>query len=105
MFIDNLLKILDERKIKKSELCKKTNIPKTNINNWENGSQPALDKVIKIAEELNVTIDYLVYGEEKKQTSKLEKLYNKASTADKHIIDLILEKYEDTEKSSNTKIG
>lgn len=105
MFIENLLKILEERKIKQNEICKKVNIPKTSINNWKNGSQPALDKVVKIAKELDVTIDYLVYGKEKQHKSELDMLYEKASEEDKQIVNLALAKYKEMGKSSNTKIG
>mgnify|MGYP000045704054 CR=1 FL=1 len=103
MFIDNLMKILKERNIKQSELCEKANIPKSNINHWKNGTQPTIDKVIKIAEILNVSIDYLIYGEEKE--SRLEKLYNMATKDEQKIIDIMLEKYEHQGTSSNYRIG
>ena len=76
---------------------------KSNINHWKNGTQPTIDEVIKIAEILNVSIDYLIYGEEKE--SRLEKLYNMATKDEQKIIDIMLEKYEHQGTSSNYRIG
>lgn len=103
MFIENLLNLLKLKGIKQVELCKKIDIPKTSINNWKNGSMPSIETANKIAKELNVTLDYLVNGEEKE--SRLERLYNMATKDEQKIIDIMLEKYEHQGTSSNYRIG
>lgn len=90
MFIDNLLNILKREKITPAELCKRTGLHKSCISHWKSGSKPTMDKVVKIANELDVSLDYLVLGE---RNSKLEMLYDKASEDDKKIIDILLNKY------------
>lgn len=105
MFIKNLENAMERNKTNKSQLAHKTNISKSSFKKWENGSSPRFDTVIKIAEELNTSLNYLAYGEERENISELERKYNKASKEDRKVIDLILSKYDESGKSSTTKIG
>lgn len=59
--LDNLYKVMNERKISSSKLAKDNNISTGNISDWKMGrSNPKTDTLIKIADYLNVSIDYLV---------------------------------------------
>lgn len=53
-FIDNLIKILEERNITAYKLCKDLDLPKNSLNNWKYGSYPTIDKVEKIITYLNI---------------------------------------------------
>lgn len=103
MFFENLEKAIKRKNTNKAQVAKKINIAKSNFKAWEEGSSPKFETVIKIAEELDVSLDYLAYGEEK--DSRLEKLYKKATKEEQKIIDIILEKYEHQGESSDYKIG
>lgn len=96
MFFKNLEKAIKKNNTNKSQIAQKLNISKSSFKKWEEGSSPKFETVIKIAEELNVSLEYLAYGEEKE--SRLEKLYNMATKDEQKIIDIMLEKYE---KSGN----
>lgn len=103
MFFENLEKAIKRKNTNKAQIAKKLNIAKSNFRAWEGGSSPKFETVIKIAEELDVSLDYLAYGEEK--DSRLEKLYKRATKDEQKIIDIMLEKYEHQGESSDYKIG
>lgn len=92
MFVDNLLNLLDEKEMTSAELCRRINIPKSSINNWKRGSSPSIDTVKNIANELEVSIDYLINGEVTE--GQIDKLYSKATSDERKIINMILNKYK-----------
>lgn len=60
-FGKNLKKILKERKIKQETFFKDLNLSSSNISYWsKENNYPQLEVIIKIANYLNVSIDYLV---------------------------------------------
>lgn len=59
-------KLRDEKGYKDADISRLTGISKPTLSDWKRGiSSPKHDKLIKIAECLGVTIDYLITGEEK----------------------------------------
>ena len=59
--IDNILRIIKEKKTTKYRVTKDCNLPSNIFTFWENGRQkPSLDALIKIADYFNVSLDYLV---------------------------------------------
>lgn len=75
MFFDNLTKICEEQNIKLTPLLTKLNLSKGNINKWRNGSSPTGEVLIKLADSLGCSIDYLLDRTEniqENQTTKIE---------------------------------
>ena len=69
-FIERLEKRLKFRNVSKSELAEKIGIRRPTISEWKkNGSIPAADICLKIAEYLGTTVEYLVTGKEKEPGS------------------------------------
>lgn len=69
-FIERLEKRLKFRNVSKSELAEKIGIRRPTISEWKkNGSIPAADICLKIAEYLGTTVEYLVTGKEKESGS------------------------------------
>lgn len=102
---DNLLKI---NGITRNKLSKELNISTSTIQSWYNGSEPSLDKVKKISDYFNISIDSLV-GKKFLYTYKETKLieaYRKLDDNTKIAIDTLL-KINQTEnlKSLTSKIG
>ncbi len=61
----NLKLIREELGISQKELAEKLNVSPTNIYNYEKGrTQPSIEWIIKIADALNVTTDYLLGRED-----------------------------------------
>lgn len=59
-------KIRDLRGFKDSDVAKGTGITKSTFSDWKSGrSNPKREKLLKIASFLNVSVDYLMTGEEK----------------------------------------
>jgi len=57
----NLKGIREELNISQKDLSLKLNVSPTNIYNYENGrTEPSIDMLIKIADALNVSVDYLI---------------------------------------------
>lgn len=66
--IDRIENIMEEKKIKQSDLVKKLEVGKTTINSWfSKKSDPKAEYIMKIAELLEVSVEYLLTGEEPKQ--------------------------------------
>ena len=72
-FRENLREAIDYSGLEQKELAHKANISLRNIDNYlrENASIPAADKAVRIAQALDVTVEYLVTG-----NSSPEKNYN-----------------------------
>ena len=59
-------RLLDERHLTPYKVHKATGISTATLSDWKNGkSTPKIDKMQKIAEFLDVTLDYLMTGEDK----------------------------------------
>lgn len=58
-------KLLDEHKLKNSDIARATGISNMTLSDWKRGvSTPKQDKLIKIADYFGVTVDYLMTGNE-----------------------------------------
>lgn len=79
-FIEKVTEIAKERNIPLSTICKDTNIATTSFQNWKNGSQPTLDKAIRIMKYLGISADELfeinVPKEDKDNKEIIEYLIN-----------------------------
>ncbi len=62
VFNGNLRQIMDENNISQKQLSERTGIPASSIASWygKQSSSPSIEAVCKIADVLNVTVDYLV---------------------------------------------
>lgn len=80
-FIEKLLAELKKRNISKSELARCTEIGDSTIRSWEKGSQPTLDKLIKIANFLNLTLDELCCYNAKNRNNEIQAAYDRAEPA------------------------
>ncbi len=66
VFYDNLKAECDKQKIKITPLIQKCGGSTGTISNWRKGASPNSDIVMKIAMQLNVSTDYLLFGHDKK---------------------------------------
>lgn len=69
MFYDQLKKICDSRNIKMTPLIVECGGSKSNVTTWKNGASPNVDIVMKIAKKLNVSLDYLLTGDDFPKTA------------------------------------
>ncbi len=61
-------KLRDRKGVKDADVAKATGITKSTFSDWKNGrSKPKDEKLLKIAEYFEVTLDYLRTGEEPSQ--------------------------------------
>lgn len=67
MFFDNLTKICEEQNIKLTPLLMKLNLSTGNINKWRNGTLPNGEILIKLADSLGCSTDYLLGRTEKNE--------------------------------------
>lgn len=65
-FLPRYQEVLKENKITHWKFCKENDISESCIRHWKYGQIPKLETVIKIAEKLSVSIDYLVGRSDKK---------------------------------------
>lgn len=63
-FAENLLNLLEQKNLKKSDLSKSIGLPDQTVRNWfGRESIPAADVCFKVAKYLGVTMEYLITGE------------------------------------------
>ncbi len=107
LFIDRLENFLNEKKITKTELAEKIGIRRPTISEWKkNGAIPSGDICLKIANYLNVSVEWLLTGEEKQapQLSQEEEqfigTYQNLTEEQKKTIRILLDGY----KNENTEL-
>lgn len=71
--IDNLL---SEQLKKRSDLVRATGIPESTIRGWYRGTTPSAEAAYKVAQYLNVTVEWLVTGIENKSENQNLKMYS-----------------------------
>ena len=97
-FGKRLQDLLLENNMTQKELAGKLNVNRGSVSNWVTDRRfPDQEMLIKISNEFNVTIDYLIKGKEDKEDIKeakeakeLYKKYIKLNTKDKHLVDTML---------------
>lgn len=106
-FIEKLLNELKKRKISKSELARSTKIGDSTIRSWEKGSQPTLDKLIKIANYLNITLDELCCYNAKNRKNDIQAAYNAADPGTQAAVRKLLDvkEQEENQELFTSKIG
>lgn len=97
-FYDRFEKLLIARKMQKTDIAKICGISKNGISTWNvTNTIPRADVAIKIAQALNVSVEYLILGEvpniEKKDDSLVYRV-NMLSDAHKSLITTILDALE-----------
>lgn len=111
-FLNRLKKSKSEKKLRVEDISRISNVPIGTVSKIFAGitTDPKISTVISIAESLNVSIDYLIYG--KRETSLREeesyiiKKYRQLNTDDQEEVDAILDvKLAKTYKKSAEKEG
>ncbi|MDF2804117.1 MAG: transcriptional regulator, family [Anaerocolumna sp.] len=65
-FADNLQSIRKEKQISQEELAEKIGVSRQAISKWEQGNgYPETEKLLVLAKELNITLDFLMLDEER----------------------------------------
>lgn len=71
MFYDNLKAECDKQGLKITPFVEECGGNRGSLSGWKKGASPNSDIVMKIAVRLNVSTDYLLFGEEHKAQTKL----------------------------------
>lgn len=65
-------KLRDEKGLKDAEIAKKAGVTRSTFSDWKNGrSTPKHEKLIKISEVLDVSIEYLTTGKDSRFTEEM----------------------------------
>ena len=68
-------KLLDEKGLKNADVARATGISNMTLSDWKRGkSVPKSDKMRKIAEYLNVSVDYLMTGKDTEFTLEMAQI-------------------------------
>ena len=68
-------KLLDEKGLKNADVARATGISNMTLSDWKRGkSVPKSDKMRKIAEYLNVSVDYLMTGKDTEFTPEMAQI-------------------------------
>lgn len=71
--LDRILELMDNQGISAVAMTTELGISKTSFTDWKKGKgKPSLDTVVKFSDYFNVSLDYLVRGEEYHHSNTLE---------------------------------
>lgn len=111
-FLHRLKKSKSEKKLRVEDISRISNVPIGTVSKIFAGitTDPKISTVISIAESLNVSIDYLIYGKRetglREEESYIIKKYRQLNTDDQEEVDAILDfKLAKTYKKSAEKEG
>ena len=86
--LDNISRILDEKKLKQKDLTDYLGISKNCFTDWKNGKSASYKKYLpQIAEFLGVSVDYLIGNEEPADNEKLSFALFGTSDVDDEVIE------------------
>ena len=60
VFYDNLVSMIENKKISQRQFCNDLNYAKDNINRWKNGTTPSVQTLLEISKYFNCLIDDLL---------------------------------------------
>lgn len=76
-FVEVLENYLKEKKISRRQFCALVDIPNSTISSWKSKNLlPSIELVAKVAKFMNVSLDWLVYGEQFDEADKQNVLEN-----------------------------
>ena len=111
-FLNRLKKSKSEKKLRVEDISRISNVPIGTVSKIFAGitTDPKISTVISIAESLNVSIDYLIYGKRetglREEESYIIKKYRQLNSDDQEEVDAILDvKLAKTYKKSAEKEG
>lgn len=116
-FFERLTEALEDKHLTRADLSRLLNIPTSTLQNWKNGkTMPAADTALKIAQYLDVSLEYLITGKEKETEKKIKKSdldfldsFKKLPEPDreeiKAILKMKLQRYEREEKKEGLFCG
>jgi transcriptional regulator with XRE-family HTH domain len=73
-FTTRLDSLMKNRDITIGKLSRATGISKSSLHGYQNGAEPSITNVIKLAEFFNTSVDYLVRGIELSENEELAKV-------------------------------
>ena len=93
---DIFAKLLEERHLKAADVCRGTGLPSSLFSEWKRGkSTPKADKLKKIADFFEVSVEYLMTGDD---PAKKEETYNARDERDiKKDLEILREKLANKE--------
>lgn len=113
MFYETLTNLCKKKNISPTAILQKLGISTSKLTAWKKGSTPSVSVLILISEFFDVSIDYLVYGEDKHQITvnnnelsenelELLRVFNSLPTKGKIKLLNIVYEYEEEYLKSNS---
>ncbi len=76
-FVEILDNYLKEKGLSRRQFCSLTDIPNSTIGTWKSKNViPSVELVAKVAQFMNVSLDWLVYGEQYENANSINTTYN-----------------------------
>lgn len=105
-FAENLLNLMEQKNLKKSDLSREAGISYTTLDSWlkREDSLPKIDVCFKVAKYLGVTVEYLITGESEEPKAidpliaKIQKLTPEQKEDIEDLVDVKLAKNEEKEQ-------
>ena len=87
MFYENLLQICKAKNVSVTSLVEELGLSSGNLSKWKNGGKPRSDTLVKIAEKLDVSVNYLLNEDSADPKSLFYARYTALSPEQQKVID------------------
>lgn len=97
LFYENLQRACDERKIPVTNLVAELGLSSGNLSSWKKGNKPRSDTLLKIAERLGVSVNYLLGDDSADPKELFYARYAALSPQDRKTVDAVISALEESQ--------
>lgn len=94
MFYENLLEICKVKNISVTNLIAELGLSSGNLSSWKKGNKPRSDTLVKIAERLDISVNYLLGESENSEATKLYARYSQLNPEQQALVENLMRQLE-----------
>ena len=94
MFYENLLEICKTKNISVTNLIAELGLSSGNLSSWKKGNKPRSDTLVKLAERLDVPVNYLLGESDNDEATKLYARYSQLTPEQQTLVEDMLRQFE-----------
>ena len=96
MFYENLLQICKLKNVSVTNLIAELGLSSGNLSSWKKGNKPRSDTLVKIAERLDVSVNYLLGESENNEATKLYARYSQLNPEQQALVENLMRQLENS---------
>lgn len=96
MFYENLQKICEAKGVTVTALVEELGLSSGNLSKWKSGNNPRSATLLKLAEKLDVSVNYLLGIDSEDPAVKLYARYSQLSPEQQSLVEKLMRQFEST---------